>query len=263
MFIGHNHESFRKEKVLVTGGTRGIGKATAAAFRDEGADVIIAGSNDDSLSVALSEFKATAKSHHTEIVGVHGNIASVSDCERMVQFAVEQLTGLDILVNSAGVFQAGTIAETDENLWDHIMNINVKGSYFCSRAAAPALTKYKGSIVHLGSESGINGYAGTTAYCASKGAIVNLTRAMAMELAPEVRVNAVCPGVVNTDMARQGFAIEGDEERGIEQQRNSYPLQRVATAEEIASAILYLASDDARFITGESLIIDGGATVGK
>ncbi len=254
---------FAGKRVLVTGGTRGIGKATALAFLADGAKVVIAGSNYDSLQIALSEMQNSAESHHPEVTGVHGDIANVSDCERMVQDAVEQLSGLDILVNSAGVFQPASMAETDENLWDRIMNINVKGSFFCSRAASPILAKSNGVIIHLGSESGINGYAGTTAYCASKGAIVNLTRSMAMELAPQVRVNAVCPGVVDTDMARKGFAIEGDEERGMAQQRNSYPLQRVATAEEIASAILYLASDDARFITGESLVIDGGATVGK
>ncbi len=92
---------------------------------------------------------------------------------------------------------------------------------------------------------------------------MNLTRSMAMELAPQIRVNCVCPGVVDTDMARAGFAIYGDQEKGMQQQRESYPLKRVATAEEIASSILYLASDDARFITGESLVLDGGATAGK
>lgn len=249
--------SFDGQRVLVTGGTRGIGRATALAFRDEGARVVISGSSQASLDRALTEIDTD------RIDGVAGDVARVEDCQMIVDFAVRQLTGLDILVNSAGVFQHATMAETDEDVWDRIMDVNVKGSYFCSRAAATALRDSAGSIVHLGSESGINGYAGSTAYCASKGAIVNLTRSMAMEFAPSVRVNAVCPGIVDTEMARTGFAVDGDAELGMARQRSNYPLKRVATAAEIASAILYLSDRQARFITGECLVMDGGATVGK
>ena len=271
------------KKVLVTGGTRGIGKAAAQAFLSEGAQVVISGSREQSIKVAMQELTGS------NISGVAGDVSVVAECERMVQFAATTMQGLDILVNSAGVYQHSPIAETDEEVWNRIMDINVRGSYFCSRAALPFLRQSgdsddasahglsagyesgsgsrsgsrSGSIVHLGSESGINGYAGSTAYCASKGAMVNLTRSMAMELAPAIRVNIVCPGVVDTDMAREGFAIDGDQEKGMQQQRSSYPLKRVATAGEVASAILYLSSDDARFITGESLVMDGGATVGK
>lgn len=248
---------FNDKRVLITGGTRGIGRAAALAFRDEGAQVVISGSSESSLKTALAEID------DNNTVAIAGDVSRVEDCASIVQFACEHMSGLDILVNSAGVYQSATIADTDESVWDRIMDVNVKGSYFCSRAAVPALQVSAGSIVHLGSESGINGYAGSTAYCSSKGAIVNLTRSMSMELAPDVRVNAVCPGVVETDMARDGFAINGDAEAGMAQQRSSYPLQRVATAAEIAAAILYLSSDDARFITGESLVMDGGATVGK
>ncbi len=254
---------FAGMRVLVTGGTRGIGRAAALAFQEEGARVVIAGRNSDSVANALSEMQNVNKCSNTTIEGVAGDVANVADCERMVLHAVKQMSGLEILVNSAGIFQHADIAETDESVWDRILDVNLKGSYFCSRAAVPALTNSSGVIIHLGSESGINGYGGSTAYCASKGAIVNLARSMAMELAPHIRVNAVCPGVVDTDMARAGFAIAGDEDRGMEQQRNSYPLKRVATAKEIAAAILYLSSKDASSITGESLVIDGGATVGK
>lgn len=248
---------FKDKRVLVTGGSRGIGRAAAEGFLAEGARVVISGSSELSTSVAVDAIG------NDNLSGVAGDVSVVSDCERIVQEATDSMHGLDILVNSAGVFEKGAIEETDANLWNRIMDINVRGSYFCSRAAIKELRRNGGSIVHLGSESGINGYGGSTAYCASKGAIVNLTRSMAMELAPQVRVNAVCPGVVDTDMARTGFAIDGDQEKGLQQQRQSYPLKRVATAEEIAASILYLASDDARFITGESLVIDGGATVGK
>jgi len=248
---------FKDKKVLITGGTRGIGRAAALAFTAEGAQVVVSGSSERSTATALEEIGAS------NMTGVAGDVSVVSDCRRIVQTATDTMQGLDILVNSAGVYQPALITETDEDLWNRIMDINVRGSYFCTQAAVNALRKNRGCIVHLGSESGINGYGGSTAYCASKGAIVNLTRSMAMELAPAIRVNSVCPGVVDTDMARTGFAIDGDQEKGMQQQRQSYPLQRVASAEEIAASILYLASDDARFITGESLVIDGGATVGK
>jgi len=248
---------FKDKRVLITGGTRGIGRAAAEAFAAEGARVVVSGSTEQSTSAAIEAIG------NTRVTGVDGDVSVVMECNRIVQAATEAMQGLDILVNSAGVFQPASIEETDEELWNRIMDINVGGSYFCSRAAIASLRQSKGCIVHLGSESGINGYGGSTAYCASKGAIINLTRSMAMELAPEIRVNSVCPGVVDTDMARVGFAIDGDQEKGMQKQRESYPLKRVATAAEIASSILYLASDDARFITGESLVLDGGATVGK
>lgn len=269
---------FDGRKVLITGGTRGIGRAAAEAFLTEGAQVVISGTTESSVAAAVAEMSAanpagsntagsnTAGSNTAgaSLSGVSGDVSDVNECGRIVQSAVEKLHGLDILVNSAGVFQHATIEETDEEVWNRIMDVNVRGSYFCSRAAVSSLRQRMGGcIVHLGSESGVNGYGGSTAYCASKGAIVNLTRSMSMELAPDVRVNAVCPGIVDTEMAREGFAIDGDADKGIQQQRENYPLKRVATAAEIAAAILYLSSDDARFITGESLVMDGGATVGK
>ncbi len=248
---------FKNKCVLITGGTRGIGKAAATAFIAEGAQVVVSGTSEQSVAKAVEEIGDAGAT------GVAGDLSVVADCQRIVQTSIDRLSRIDILVNSAGVFQPASMPETDEDLWNRIMDINVRGSYFCTRAAIDTLRQSQGSVVHLGSESGINGYGGSTAYCASKGAIVNLTRSMAMELAPEIRVNCVCPGVVDTDMAREGFAIDGDQEKGMQQQRESYPLKRVATAAEIAASILYLASDDARFITGESLVIDGGATVGK
>lgn len=248
---------FQDKRVLITGGSRGIGLAAAKAFVAEGAVVVIAGTSQESVATAISGDGMQS------VIGLCGDISKVLDCESLVQAAVSKMNGIDILVNSAGVFQPASIAETTESLWDNTLDINLKGSFFCSRAAVPALRESGGNIVHIASESGINGYGGSAAYCASKGAIVNLARSMAMELAPDIRVNTVCPGVVDTDMARAGFAIDGDEEAGMARQRQQYPLKRVATAAEVASAVLYLSSDDARFITGESLVMDGGATVGK
>jgi len=180
-----------------------------------------------------------------------------------VQSVLHSYGRLDILINNAGIFEKHSIEDTTEEIWDSIMNANVKSVQFCTKEALHALRKVKGSIVNIASESGLNGYPYTTAYCASKGAVVNLTRAMALELAPDVRVNALCPGVIETDMARAGFAINGDEEEGIRRQHEAYPLQRIGTLEEAAAATLFLASNDAGFINGAALPMEGGATVGK
>ncbi len=248
---------FTDKRVLVTGGTRGIGRAAVEAFLDAGARVAVNGASDASVARALGELAARENA-----VAAPGDVAVVADCEWIVEAAVEGLGGLDILVNSAGVFKQAPIAESDEALWDSINDINVKGTYFCSRAARPALEAAQGAIINLASTAGLEGYAGITVYCASKGAIVNLTRAMALELAPSVRVNCLCPAIIDTDMARIGFAAEGEATTNLTNEADHYPLKRVGTAKEVATAILYLASSDAGFITGAALAIDGGATAG-
>ncbi len=249
---------FDGKSILVTGASRGIGKATAQAFLDAGARVAVNGRSEDSVAAALAELNGQDR-----IVAAAGDVATVAGCEAVVRRALEQLGGLDVLVNNAGVYASAAIAETDEAVWDTVLDTNLKGTFFCSRAALPALRKARGSIVNVASESGLNGYANSSAYCASKGAVVNLTRAMAIELAPEVRVNCVCPGVIDTDMARAGFAIDGDEEAGLARQRSMYPVKRIGTAEEVATAILYLASDMAGFVNGAALAMDGGASLGR
>ena len=241
---------FDGSAVLITGSSRGIGKATAQEFLAGGARVAINGRTEDSVAQAIEELGG-----HEGLVAAPGDVATAAGCEALVAAAIEALGGLDVLVNSAGVYTQTPMAETDESLWDWLMDINVKGTYFCSRAALSALGESGGSIVNVASEAGLNGYAGATAYSTSKGAVVNLTRAMAMELAPIVRVNCICPGVIDTDMARAGFA-------DLQEEAEFYPLKRIGTATEVAKGILYLASPDAAFITGSALAMDGGATAG-
>jgi NAD(P)-dependent dehydrogenase (short-subunit alcohol dehydrogenase family) len=247
---------FQGKSVLVTGGTRGIGAACARAFLAEGARVAINGRTAASVAKAMPGFSDGA-------LPAPGDVSTAAGCNAAVAAALAAFGGLDILVNNAGIFIRGTVEETDEAAWDAVMNANVKSVQFCTRAALPALRAARGNIVNIASESGLNGYPGTTAYCASKGAVVNLTRAMAMEVAPDVRVNALCPGVVETDMARAGFAIDGDEDAGMRGQHDAYPLKRIGTVEQAAAATLFLASDEAGFINGVSLPMEGGATVGK
>ena len=246
--------TFDGKAVLITGGTRGIGRAAARAFLDAGARVAINGRTLDSAAQAID-----ALGNHDRLVAAPGDVATAAGCEAAVGAAIEALGGLDVLVNSAGVYGRRPIAEIDEAFWDAIMDINVKGTFFCSRAALPALQESGGCIVNLASIAGLEAYSGSSVYCTSKAAVVNLTRAMALELAPGVRVNCVCPGVVDTDMAREGLSDNGD----LSAQAAFHPMKRVATAEEVAQAILYLASTEAGFVTGVALAVDGGVTAGK
>ena len=247
---------FEGMSVLVTGATRGIGKACAEAFLAEGARVAINGSTGDSVTAAMPAFSG-------EVIAAPGDVSSAAGCKVVLETALATFGGLDVLVNNAGIFRRGRIEEMEESDWDDVMAANIKSVQFCTKYAIPALREARGSIVNIASESGLNGYPETTAYCASKGAVVNLTRSMAMELAPEIRVNALCPGVVETDMSRAGFAIDGDQDEGIRRQHMAYPLQRIGTLEQSAEAVLFLASDAAGFISGAALPMEGGATVGK
>lgn len=248
---------FQGKRVLITGASRGIGLATAKAFLNEGATVAVNGRTETSTAQGMETLGGGSN-----LVAAPGDVSNVGGCRAIVATALDGLGGLDILINNAGVFFRGSIAETDEVMWDRVLDANLKGTFFCSRAALPALKASKGTIVNVASESGIRGYGDTSAYCASKGAVVNLTRSMAMELAPDIRVNSVCPGVVETDMAREGFAIDGDLDAGMRQQADQYPVKRIGHVDEIAAAILFLCSKEAGFINGVALPIEGGATVG-
>ncbi len=248
---------FHEKRILVTGGSRGIGWATANAFLDAGTRVAVNGRTGESTSAGIARLGGGER-----LIAAPGDVGTVAGCEAAVGIAVDALGGLDVLVNSAGVAWRRPIDEGDEAFWDATIDVNLKGTYFCCRAAMPALRESRGNIVNVASMAGLMGHAGLSVYCASKGGVVLLTRALSAELAPVVRVNCVCPGYVDTDMVRRDWIDKTDDPAAtMRDEVDAFaPMKRIGKPEEIAAAILYLASDQAGFVTGAALTIDGGAT---
>lgn len=252
--------NFAGKKILVTGGTRGIGLAAVREFLRAGARVAVNGSSQRSVDEALSGLASA-----DGVVAVPGNLADLSDCQKVVEKAVAELHGLDVLINNAGIMSPRKpVVETTAAEWDKAVNINLRAVYFCSKHAIPPLRASKGNIVNVASILGLRGRgAGTSLYCITKAGVVNFTRDLAIELAPDIRVNCVCPGAVDTDMLQAVGKVlgHGNLKAGYDILTQNRPFRRVASPIEIASAILYLASDLASFVTGSAHVVDGGATV--
>jgi NAD(P)-dependent dehydrogenase (short-subunit alcohol dehydrogenase family) len=247
---------FKDKRILVTGSSRGIGWATAKAFLEAGARVAVNGRTAESTAEGIERLGGGDR-----LMAVPGDVSTVAGCETIVAAAVEALGGLDILVNSAGIAIDCTIEVGDEAIWNATMDINLKGTYFCIRAALPALRESHGNIVNVGSDSSFMGMDDSSIYCASKGGVLMLTRALSREIAPDVRINCVCPGFVDTDMMRRDLIDKAEEPAETLREYEAYsPLNRMGEPAEVAAAILYLASDQAGFVTGSALSIDGGMT---
>jgi NAD(P)-dependent dehydrogenase (short-subunit alcohol dehydrogenase family) len=248
---------FDGKRVLITGSSRGIGQAAARVFHSLGAKVAINGRSAGSIANGIAALGGGKR-----MIPALGDIATVKGCEEAVHSAVEGLGGLDVLVNSAGVGDARPLLDCDEAMWDQVLNVNLRGTFFCIRAAYPYLKASCGNVVNVGSDAGLIGEKKLSVYCASKGGVVNVTRALALELAPDVRVNCVCPGYVDTDMVRREIENAADPALAEAEVMSYMPLKRMAHPEEIGKAIAYLASDDAGFVTGAAFAIDGGSTAG-
>ena len=238
---------------LVTGGGTGIGRATSLLFAQEGADVAVNFSRSESdAEDTVSEIQQLG----SKGIAVCADISNDASVRSMVKEVVKMLGRLDILVNNAGTTQFVPTTDLEgmtEELWDRILGVNVKGTFFCSRAAIGAMRVYNGGqIVNVSSDSAFTGQGSSIAYTASKAAIINMTRALAISQAPEIRVNAVAPGVTETRWI-QGI------EPCADAYRRKNPLQRLARPEDVAEAIFGLVVND--FITGQTLVVDGGRTL--
>lgn len=247
---------FSARRVLVTGGTSGMGEATALAFAEAGAAVVISGRSQQKAEVII----AAAKDFNGSIAFIAGDISDSQRCAEIVSETVALLGGLDIVVNSAGVIYHATAEETSDQQWLQTMNVNVNGMFYICRAAIPQLRSSRGTIINIASDAALSGSYHLTAYCASKGAVLQMTRAMALDYAREgIRILPICPGDVDTPMLRGEFRDRGlDAETGLRESAEGVPLNRVCSAEEVAHMVLYACSDSAAFITGYPLVLDGG-----
>ncbi|GGF62822.1 short-chain dehydrogenase [Azorhizobium oxalatiphilum] len=241
---------------VITGAGSGIGRATALLFAQEGASVALV-DRDAAALAATNEAVTAAGGHALSLPGDVGDLASV---EASAATVVETFGGIDMLVAAAGMSVGGTVLTTKPEDWDAVFRANVGGTWLWARAAIPAMrTRGGGAIVTFSSQLALAGGRGNSAYVAAKGAILSLTRTMALDFAADnIRVNAIAPGAVETPMLARGFGRQVDPDAAREASRQRHALRRFGTADEIAQAALYLASDASSFITGTTLAVDGG-----
>jgi 3-oxoacyl-[acyl-carrier protein] reductase len=237
---------------IVTGASRGIGKAIATRFADEGARVVV---NYRNRAAEADAVVAAIRDAGGDALGIAADVSSAADVQRLVDEAMEHYGRIDVLVNDAGVMVAKGLFETTEDDWDQTIDINLKGAYLCSKAVAPIMIRQEGgTIINMSSNSGLYHPSAMrfTEYVVSKAGMNGLTKAMALALGPHVTVNAICPGWIRTDMVE---IIEPEVQQRI---LDETALHRWGTPDDIASSAVFLASDEAAFITGELLIVAGG-----
>ncbi|XP_011179017.1 3-oxoacyl-[acyl-carrier-protein] reductase FabG-like [Zeugodacus cucurbitae] len=241
--------------VIVTGASSGIGAATAEAFAKLGSKVVLVGRNVANLKA--TEVACRAANNKAELLSITADVTV--DAERIINSTIEKFGQLDVLVNNAGIPSAGHILDIDVKQFDDVLNTNLRSVFLLTKYAAPHLIKTQGNIVNVSSVAGLRSFPGVSVYCTSKAALDQFTRCIALDLAPKnVRVNAVNPGVIITDIHRRlGMSAE-DYAKYLERCKETHALGRVGEAKEVADAIIFFASDQSSFITGATLPIDGG-----
>ncbi len=245
----------------MTGGASGIGRAATLLFAREGASVVIADLNEAAGTQVEREMVARGVPARF----VKTDVTRADDCNRLVDGTLSDFGRIDVLFNNAGIIRRSTVTELSEEDWDRVMDVNVKSIFLMSRAVVPVMARAGGgSIINTASGWGLSGGAKAAVYCASKGAVVLLTKAMAVDHGPQkIRVNCICPGDTDTGMLRNEAQQLGEATDRFLADAARRPLGRIAKPEEIAQAALYLASDAASFVTGTALVIDGGALAGS
>jgi NAD(P)-dependent dehydrogenase (short-subunit alcohol dehydrogenase family) len=249
-----------KKVALVTGAASGIGRATALLFAREGAAVVVVDLDEAGAGAVVQAIRDEGG----QAIAIRADVSRAEDCQRAVQTAVETWDRLDILFNNAGIIRRADVLSTTEEEWDRVMAVNVKSVFLMGKYAVPVMAQAGGgSIVNTASGWGLVGGRNALSYCASKAAVVNMTRAMALDHGPQqIRVNCICPGDTDTGMLREEARQLGEVESTFLAGAADRPLGRVGTPKEIAEAVLYLASDAASFVTGTALVIDGGGLAG-
>lgn len=245
---------------IVTGAASGIGREIAHLFAQEGARVVAVDRN----ATGVEETAESIRQANGEALALCVDIAQAHEVEGMVKKTIERYGRIDVLCNNAALDQPVIpVAKMDIELWDRIMAVNVRGTFLCSRFVLPAMIDAQaGSIVNIASDLGYIVVPGLGAYCSSKGAVLQLTRVLAAENGPyNIRVNALCPTMIDTPMARRTMETHPNPDGWLKEIQSGIPLRRIGTVQDVASAALFLASDEASFISGVCLPVDGGRTV--
>ena len=251
---------FENKKVVITGGTGGIGQAVVELFAREGAQVLFSDHSEEDCS----EYCEALRTRGLETSYLAGDLRQKSYCEALIADAVAQFGGIDILVNNAGIIPRGTIVETTDDMWFSALDVNLTAVFFLCRAVIPQMQQAGGgAIVNTSSTWGLYPGPGHVAYCTSKAALAALTKNLARDHAGDgIRVNAVCPNEVNTPMLRSGFSRRGiDPDDAIAELGKTVPLGRIAEPEEIADVIAFLASKDSRYVCGAAVEVTGAKAV--
>lgn len=261
MTLSGGRNTLTGKVALVTGAASGIGRATALLFAREGAAVVIADVNQHDGEGVAEEIIGNGGHAFFE----HADVTQSADCRRVIDRTLRELGAIHVLFNNAGIIRRASVPELSEEDWDRVMAVNVKSIFLMSRYVIPVMAEAGGgSIINTASGWGLAGGPRAAAYCASKGAVVLLTKAMAVDHGPQkLRVNCICPGDTDTGMLRHEAQQLGEQEDRFLAEAARRPLGRIGRPEEIAQAALYLASDASSFVTGTALIVDGGGLAGS